>query len=179
MFIPFESLPSHARLWIYQANRRVTNSEKDIISNALMAFTQQWLVHGEPMMASYALLHDQFIVLAADEGYNAASGCSIDGSVRTLKTLGEQLNIDFLERGTVAFKKENEVVLIPVSTLKQKSQEGFWDEGTLTFNNLVSNKAEFETNWIVPAGDTWLKRYIPVNNSVKAVDEGNQRIITN
>ena len=64
MFIPFDSLPDHARLWIYQANRPVTNSEKNIISDALLAFTQQWLVHGEPMMASYAIYHDQFLILA-------------------------------------------------------------------------------------------------------------------
>lgn len=160
MFIPFDSLPDHARLWIYQANRPVTNSEKNIISDALLAFTQQWLVHGEPMMASYAIYHDQFLILAADEGYNAASGCSIDGSVRALKTLGEQLHIDFFDRGTVAFKKENQLVLIPVASLKNAGKEGIWSEDTLTFNNLVATKGDFETGWIVRAGDTWLKRYI-------------------
>lgn len=160
MFIPFDSLPAHARLWIYQANRPVTNSEKNIISDALLAFTQQWLVHGEPMMASYAIYHDQFLILAADEGYNAASGCSIDGSVRALKTLGEQLHIDFFDRGTVAFKKENQLTLIPVASLKSAGKEGTWNEDTLTFNNLVATKSEFETGWIVRAGDTWLKRYI-------------------
>jgi hypothetical protein len=145
----------------------MTKSEKDIISDTLMAFTQQWLVHGEPMMASYVVCYDQFIVLAADEGYNAASGCSIDGSVRTIKALGEQLHIDFFDRSTVAFKKENEIELVPVAVLKQKNGEGFWDENTLSFNNLVATKSDFEQKWIVAAGDTWLKRYVPVNNSVK------------
>jgi len=167
MFIPFESLPPHARLWIYQSNRKVTKSEIDTISDTLMAFTEQWLVHGQPMMASYTVRYDQFLVLAADEGFNAASGCSIDGSVRTIKALGEKLAIDFFDRTTVAFKIEEEIVTVPIAVLKQKNAEGIWDENTLSFNNLVATKSEFEQKWIVSAGDTWLKRYLPVNNMVK------------
>jgi hypothetical protein len=166
MFVPFESLPNHSRLWIYQASRKISNSEKDIISQTLTSFTQQWLVHGEPMMASFTVCDDQFIVLAADEGYNAASGCSIDGSVRTLKSLGQQLGIDFFDRTKVAFKKEKEIVLIPVSELKQKNIEGVWNENSLTFNNLVATKGEFNATWIIPAAGTWLTRYLPVTKTV-------------
>ena len=78
MFVPFETLPIHTRVWVYQANRKISSSEKNIISTVLTSFTQEWQVHGQPMKASFHLYYDQFIVLAADEGFNAASGCSID-----------------------------------------------------------------------------------------------------
>ncbi len=161
MFVPFESLPAHARLWIYQSTRKLSSSEQDIISNELTSFTTQWEVHGQPMKTSFTILYNQFLILAADEGYNAASGCSIDGSVRVLKKLGEQINIDFLNRSTVAFKGiEEDILLVPVAGLKQKSAEGLWGKNTLVFNNLISTKGDMDKNWLLPAGDTWLKRYL-------------------
>ena len=92
---------------------------------------------------------------------NAASGCSIDDSVRTLKKLGEELNIDFFDRTLVAFKNQEEVITIPISDLKKKFEEGVWNSRQLVFNNLVSTKGELSQGWLVPAGSTWLKRYLP------------------
>src|SRR6188768_266542 len=109
MFVPFQSLPDHARIWIYQSERKITSEEKTIISDTLEAFTQQWAVHGQPMDASFAVLHDQFIILAAND---QASGCSIDSSVRTIKNLGDQLGVDFFNRNLIAFQKRNEVTTV-------------------------------------------------------------------
>ena len=112
------------------------------------------------MKASFKLFFDQFIVLAADEGYNAASGCSIDGSVRALKSIGLRCGIDFFNRNAVAFKTENEIVLVPSASLRQKYKEGFWNEKTLIFNNIIATKEELEKVWILPADKTWLKRFL-------------------
>jgi len=160
MFVPFDSLPSSSRIWIYQSDRKFSSSEKEILSEALSTFTEQWQVHGQPMKTSFAVLHDQFIVLAADEDFNSASGCSIDGSVRLLKEMGNQLGMDFFNRNLVAFKKEKETILIPVKDLNKKRIEGTWDENTFVFNNLVSSIETLNKNWIAPAGTTWLKRYL-------------------
>jgi hypothetical protein len=160
MFVPFETLADHSRLWVYQAERKLSSSETDIISRELLTFTEQWLVHGQPMKASFKIYHDQFLLLAADEGYNTASGCSIDGSVRLLKDLGRQIGVDFLDRGHVAFKKNDEILTVPVSSLKQKSMDGFWTKDTLVFNNLINVKSDINRAWILPAGETWLRRYL-------------------
>lgn len=161
MYISFDLLPPHSRIWIYQADRKISYSEKDIISSALTSFTQQWQVHGNPMKTSFKLYFDQFIILAADEGYNAASGCSIDGSVRALKSIGEQYNIDFFNRNLVAFKKSNEIELIPMADLKRAHEKGLWNDQTPTFNNLINKIEQIETQWIVPSRETWLNRYLP------------------
>jgi hypothetical protein len=160
MFIPFESLPPHSRIWIYQSNRKFTSAESDIILQELSSFTQQWEVHGQPMKASFKLYNDQFVVLAADEGYNEASGCSIDGSVRALKSVGNRLNIDFFDRNFVAFKGAEEIFLISISSLKQQLAEGKWGRDTLVFNNVIGTKKELEQQWVVEANQTWLRRYL-------------------
>jgi hypothetical protein len=165
MFVPFDSLPDTARIWIYQSNRKFGSGEVDIISQDLLSFTEQWEVHGKPMKASYKLCFDQFIILAADEGHNEASGCSIDGSVRVLKNLGDRLNLDLFDRNAVAFKKVD-IFLIPLSKLKQQNTEGIWSKDTLVFNNLVATKGDLTERWLVKAGDTWLKRYA-IDETVK------------
>ena len=160
MFVPFLSIPDHSRIWIYQASRKFNSDESQIISEALSTFSDGWLVHGSPMKSSFDLRFDQFVILAADEQSSAASGCSIDDSVRTLRSLGHKLNIDFFDRTLVAFKKQDEVFTIPLQDLKSTFEQGIWNSETVVFNNLISTKKELSNAWLVQAGSTWLKRYL-------------------
>lgn len=161
MFTPFESLPDHSRIWIYQANRKFNSEDITIISGALLAFTEQWSAHGLPLRSSFDIRFNQFIILATDENSNAASGCSIDDSLRTIKDLGQKLNVDFFDRTLIAFRKQEEVITIPMAELKKKFEEGVWNNQTLLINNLIGKKGELNTGWLVPAELTWLKRYLP------------------
>jgi hypothetical protein len=160
MFVPFESMSATSRVWIYQSGRKLSERDKTIISGHLKLFTEEWAAHGQPLKASFDIQYDQFIIVAADEGYNAASGCSIDASVRVMKEIEKELQLDLFNRDQVAFKKESEVALVAVRELKQKYREGIWNEKTLTFNNLIDVKGKLAEGWIIPAGTTWLKRYM-------------------
>jgi hypothetical protein len=166
MFVPFEKIGDHARVWVYQANRKFNSQEAKIISDALVSFIQGWQVHGSPMHASFDLRFDQFIILAADEEANAASGCSIDDSVRTFKKLGAELNVDFFDRSLVTFKNGETILTIATGDLKSKLNEGMWDGNSLVFNNLVTTKGELNAKWLAPARTTWLKRYLPQHTVV-------------
>lgn len=161
MFVPFEKIHDRSRIWIYQSNRKFNVDEVRIISGSLRAFTEGWLVHGSPMQASFDIRFDRFIILAADEDVNSASGCSIDDSVRTIKKLGSDLSIDFFDRTQVAFRTADQVFLIPTSDLKNKLSAGAWNAETTVFNNLVGSKGDIDTTWQVAAGTTWLKRFLP------------------
>jgi hypothetical protein len=161
MFVPFEKIGNSSRIWIYQSSRKFNLDEVRIISESLRAFTERWLVHGSPMQASFDIRFNQFVILAADEDVNSASGCSIDDSVRTLKKLGSDLNIDFFDRTQVAFRTADDVFLISTPDLKNKFSAGTWNAETTVFNNLVPSKGDLDTTWQVPAGSTWLKRFLP------------------
>jgi hypothetical protein len=159
MHVPFESLPATSRIWIFQSSRKFTFEEKNILTAHLQAFTQSWTTHGHPMQASFEIPFDHFVVLAADEGYNAASGCSIDDSVRTIKTVAAQIGVDFFNRSLVAFQTDAGIDLIALDQLKSAHASGRWNAGTMTFNNLIATKAQL-SQWRVPAGSTWLKRHL-------------------
>jgi hypothetical protein len=159
MHVPFESLPPSSRIWIFQSSRKFTFEEKNILTAHLQAFTETWVTHGHPMQASFQLPFDHFVVLAADEGYNAASGCSIDDSVRTVKSVAAQIGADFFNRSLIAFQTDAGIELIALDQLKVAHAAGRWSAGTPTFNNLIATKEQL-SEWIIPAGSTWLKRHL-------------------
>lgn len=161
MFVPFQTLPPTSRIWIFQANRPLSSEEMTLAEASLRDFTEEWNVHGHPLNTSFTIEFGQFIILAADESNQTASGCSIDSSVRVLKQIESSTGIDLFDRNKIAFRAGDLVTLVALKDLKQNFQEGILNEDTLTFNNLVSNKRDLEESWLVPAGKTWLKRYIP------------------
>jgi len=159
MHVPFDSLPSTARIWIFQSSRKFTFEEKNILTRHLQTFTDSWVTHGHSMQASFQIAFDHFVVLAADEAYMAASGCSIDSSVHAVKAAGDQIGVDFFNRNLVAFQTDADIDLIPLDQLKTTQAAGRWNAQTFTFNNLIATKAQL-SQWRVPAGSTWLKRHL-------------------
>lgn len=160
MLVDFDSLGSSARVWIYQAGRKFSETEKNTISQTLSSFTDQWAAHGSPLKTSFKVFHDQFIVLTADESFNEASGCSIDSSVHVIKKIDDQFSLDLFDRTKVAFLKKNNVMVLCLNDLSKGLSENMWQQDTLTFNNTVSTKGELDERWVVPANETWLKRYL-------------------
>jgi hypothetical protein len=161
MFLQFDILPEHSRIWIYQANRAFNSSEASIISNELSAFTDGWVAHGIPLRSSFEIRFNQFVILAADENVQEASGCSIDDSVRKVKDLEQRIGVDLFDRKCIAFLKDKDVITLPMNDLKGEYNKGVWDGGTLVFNNVITRKGELNTSWLIPAETTWLKRYLP------------------
>ncbi|MDX5437440.1 MAG: hypothetical protein LPK03_09620 [Pontibacter sp.] len=159
MYIPFSELPPQARLWIYQASRPLTEAEQAEIKPVLERFATEWSSHGKGLQASAALLYDRFLVLANNEEATAASGCSIDASVRFVRELEQRLNVSFFDRTQLAFLKEGQVELVSMPQLKSSVAAGEIDKNTLYFDTLITNYGELQQAWPRPAGDSWLSRY--------------------
>ncbi|TXK52912.1 hypothetical protein FVR03_00630 [Pontibacter qinzhouensis] len=159
MYIPFDQLPPHARLWIYQASRPFTEAEQAEIKPMLERFASEWSSHGTGLQASATLLHHQFLVLANNESATSASGCSIDSSVNFVRELERQFGISLFDRTRLAFLQNDEVQLVPLSQLKDKVSAGEIRENSLYFDTLVNNLGELQSAWPRPAGNSWLSKY--------------------
>lgn len=164
MYVDFDKLPDDARVWIYQANRPLIDSEVKMVEEALQPALNQWTAHGQPLLASAQVVENRFVVIGVDEGYTLPSGCSIDASVRTLQEIGRQVNnsespIDFFDRSAVIQLGNGTVQTYPLVILKTAISDGSITPDTTVFNTLVQTKAEFLNNWRVRAADSWLKRY--------------------
>lgn len=149
------------RIWIYQADRFLTEQEVKIAQKELDDFTKLWTAHQHQLNAKAFVAFDLFVIIAVDENAYPATGCSIDKSVAFIKQLGEKLHTDLLQRTNLAWIEDNQIQISRLDSLGEVSLH----EGTLIFNNLVTNGHELKNNWIVRVSDSWLKRYLPAATS--------------
>ena len=160
MLVPFKDLPDNARVWIYQANRSFTEAELEEVQSRLDDFVTQWTVHGSDLQAGYIIKYKRFIVLGLDQQVNAASGCSIDASVHFIQQLEKDYNVDLLDKMNVSYKQGEFIAYKTLSDFRKMAKNRSVSPKTIVFNNLVNNKAEFLSDWEVPAAESWHKRFI-------------------
>lgn len=159
MHVPFENIDHNSRVWVFQADRFFSASEIEYLHTTLKDFTQEWTSHNHVLESSFAIENHRFIILAVNESVNDASGCSIDKSVKIIKTIEEELRISLLDKTSVAFFVDDQIKTLKLLDLKNEIAKGSITENTLVFNTLVSNKAEYLEYFKCPARQTWLKRY--------------------
>lgn len=159
MEVTLDTIPDTARLWIYQADRPFTPEEEEKINELTGAFVSQWAAHGQPLKATFEIKYHQFIILAVDEGYHQASGCSIDASVGLIRQIENQLKVNLLDRTKIAFLDGERVVLIPMKDLKEAVGAGKIGPETKIFNNMIDRASDWKTKWLEPAKHSWMSRY--------------------
>lgn len=162
MIVDFDQLPDHARVWVYPASRELTQSDQAKIKTLTNRFLETWMAHGQILHAGCALFHNRFLVIGVDESVNAASGCSIDASVRTVKEVEKLTGIIFSDRSQVPFLYNKSISMIPYGELKKALAEGKWSSATVTFDPSVINKRDLNEKWMTPAVKSWLKKYLAV-----------------
>lgn len=160
MFLPFEKMPSYSRLWIYQSDRELTDSEVLAITNVLTNFIENWQAHGNSLISSFEIRHNRFLILAINEELTKATGCSIDKSVELMKAIEEEFKISLFDRTKVAYlNTENKIMTTSLSKLKELVHEQTITSDTIIFDNLVQIKEQLDSAWQTKASNTWLKRY--------------------
>jgi len=159
MFVEFDEMTENSRVWVYQNDQKLDNNLTKVVESHGRDFCENWEAHGKPLKSSVKVLHNQFIVVAVDETYNMVTGCSIDKSVDLVRKLEGSLGLSLFDRTKIAFLKDDEVFTKPMNNIKSEISAGVIDKNTVTFNNLVQNLGELKEKWLVPVGDSWLKRY--------------------
>lgn len=149
-----------SRVWVYQSSRLFFIGEALQIEDKLKDFVQDWKSHGVPVKGSAHLFFGQFIVLMADETATGVSGCSTDSSVRLIKEIESDFQVQMFDRTTLAFVIKDKVELLPLSQFSYAWDNGFINADTLYFNNLVDTKSALEENWIIPVKESWLMKRV-------------------
>jgi hypothetical protein len=160
MWVDFDTLSLESRVWVFQSDRVLSENEQNHIDTELKDFVSQWSTHGSKMHASHVLLHNCFVVIAADEQMQAASGCSIDSFTTLFKKFGEAYSLSFFDRFAIAYKDNSEVVVKSLNAFKEAIKTKEITENTIVFNNLISTKKHLLSNWELPLHQSWHKRYL-------------------
>lgn len=116
---------------------------------------QNWMAHGKPVHGWFEVKYNRFLILFADEEATSVSGCSIDSSVAFVKKIGAELNCDFFDRKQMAWLEQDEVKTKIMHEFWALRKAGVITGETMVFNNLVKDKAEFDSSWISPFDKSW------------------------
>lgn len=155
MNMDFNGLPDSSRVWIYQSDRELTSEEVTQLNLKLGGFAKSWKAHGQQLQTFGGVLHNRFLVLVANEQYAAASGCSIDDSVRFLKIIGEEYKIDLFNRMLVCYVDEEMVVCDPIHDFWAKRKAGVITDETLVFDTTVQTLQALKQNFLVTFKKSW------------------------
>ena len=159
MFVEFNQMSGSARVWVYQADRSFSVEESKAISELTTDFLIKWTAHGAGLKSSFQILYNYFLVISVDEDHTGASGCSIDASVHFVQSLERQFGINFFDRNKVAIYDDEQVFIESLTNIKNNITSKIISDSTSTFNNLVKNISELDSNWLIPVSESWLKRY--------------------
>jgi hypothetical protein len=161
-----EDFSDQSRVWIYQGSRPFSEKEELEINEQLHHFYIQWQAHGAPVKGWAKLLFRRFIVIMADETRVEVSGCSTDSSVRVIKSIERQYEVNLFDRLSITFLVKEKPEVLPIGQVQYAIDKGYIDGDTLLFNNLVATKGDMFKNWLQPLKYSWLKDRVqlPLNN---------------
>jgi len=156
----WKSIPDHARVWVYQSNRVLSESEISLIQGKAADFINQWSSHGSRMEASFALLHERFLIILADEQKAQASGCSIDSSIHFVQSLEEEMKLDFFDRMKVVYKTLQGLTYASLQEVPGLVTAGTLCPESIVFDMLISSKKELDSSFEKKMSETWMSRYL-------------------
>jgi hypothetical protein len=159
MLLKFEELPESSRVWVYQSNRKLEEKELEYIKSRSEEFISSWESHGTPVPASFKILHERFLIIAADESSFGISGCSTDKSVHFIKDLEAVLGVKFFDRLQIPFKTNVGIVFHKMSDLKKLILEEKINQKDILLNTLVSNINELKNSFEIKAIDSFIGKY--------------------
>lgn len=144
------------RVWVYQANRFLSDSEVSEITDLVQEFVASWTAHGSALAGKGTIVDRLFLLLEVDEEVAGVTGCSIDKSVHFIKSLGSKFGIDFFDRMRVSyFDTTNKLQLVSRDEFQHLVNDGIVKNDTIVFNNLIQSSEELANNWKIPFSQSW------------------------
>lgn len=156
----FSELSPTTRLWIYQAHEPFATADLAAIETSLNVFVSEWVSHNNQLKTAAAVLHDRFIVLGVDESLVGASGCSIDSSVRFLKSLGAKYQRDLFDRMRFSYEKNGSVHTVAKDAFEALYANGQINDETIVFDPLVNTLEGLRSSFRKPLKDSWHARFV-------------------
>ena len=155
MYVPFDKIDENAKCWIYILEKNI-NFKSDEINLILKSLCEKWKSHNNEVVSSFQIYRDRYIILFAEEGI---SGCSIDSSNRLLRYELDRLNINVMPNSKIGIFIENKIKLEDRSSIINLIQANKLRPNDKMINTTVTNKKEYNKNWILEINKSWLTNF--------------------
>jgi len=139
----FEGFSDDSRVWLYNASRPISPTEAAFVQENLEHFASHWKAHSTPLKAKACMLNEFTIAFVVDQSEASASGCSVDSSVRFVKELGKELEVDFFNRMQVVVENQaGQRTLHPYRKIAELQDYAY-------YNPLVDTLKGLKEEWLV------------------------------
>jgi hypothetical protein len=154
--VPFHSLPSDARVWVFGAATELTPAASERLLDAVDEFLGQWNAHGSPLTCGRDWRDGRFLAVGVDQSTAGASGCSIDGLFRTLSRLEPELGTSLVGGGRVYYRdRDGRVNAATRKTFGELAREGSIGPDTPTFDTSVTTAVAWRKEFERPVRQSW------------------------
>ena len=136
--VDFDQLPDDARLWIFTAERSLSDTEQAQLLTEVDRFIGQWGAHDVPLTAARELRYDRFLSVAVDQRKVGPSGCSIDALVRQTKALEQEIGIELVSHAPVVFRQGSAIERVPRDQFAELAAAGKVGLETTVFDNTLT-----------------------------------------
>jgi len=159
-----EDFNAGSKVWIYQSSRLFLINEVLEMEEMLQQFVAGWKSHGAPVKGFANIFFGRFIILMADETNTGVGGCSTDSSVHLIQEIEKKYQVDMFNRQMLSFIIKDKIEQLPIAQVAYAIENNFIDENSLYFDNSITTKKQLLSEWITPAGNSWLKRMFAVSS---------------
>lgn len=154
--VQFEDLPDHSRVWVFASDRALDADQAKTLMSTVDPFLQQWKAHGAELTVGRDWRAGRFLTIAVDQTTAGASGCSIDGLFRALKSLEPKLGASMVTSGLIFYKDSNGVVQsVDRDKFAELGASGQIGPDTLVFDTTVTSLAEWRARFELALRDSW------------------------
>ena len=160
--IRFEDLPDSARTWVFGSDKPLDESGADALLREVDRFLSQWHAHGAPLTVGRDLRYGRFLTVAVDQSTAGASGCSIDGLFRALKSLEPRLGASMITSGLVFYRdRQGEIQSVDREQFTALGAVGKIQPDTQVFDPTVTTLGEWRARFELQAAQSWHAGLLP------------------
>lgn len=153
---PFENLPDSSRAWVYGASADVDANAAAILLKHVDAYLETWKAHGASLVSGRDWSENRFLTIAVDQEREGASGCSIDGLFRTLKSIEPEVGAQLVTSGLIYYRaNDGKVNAVTRDEFTESSGVGKIDGDTEVFDTSITTLGEWRGRFVSRAADSW------------------------
>lgn len=156
MLVNFDELDNNAKVFLYPSNKKFYPELLQKIDSKVSEFTNNWATNNN-IQAGFTIKHQRFIIIAINNN-KAITTSIIDELVSFIFKLQLEYEIELLDKLNVCFKQGEYVQYKDVKEFKKLIKNKSVNQNTIVFDNLINTKEQLESDWELPAEDTWYSR---------------------
>jgi len=154
------TLPAQSRLWLLALDSPPDPATGARLRSGLADILAQWRHKGQIYQGEGLLLEPQLIAVAEPNLATQPSGCAIDGMLRKVRRLVEQLQLSLVDPAeSILVRSPGQLLAIPKTEVQARLDDGTLDGSTPVLDLSLYSLEDLQSGRLeAPLAATWVGR---------------------